>query len=161
MEHPLNESAWRRGGHDTLRGWKSAGFIILEAVLAPLLGFIVDWWWSIVAVAGGMFCIWIGATAWAPIKQRNEARDALNIRRKPLPLDNRQELVEAIVETRQAAFDFLNLKAEENIARQQSPNVLDTNLSSKVDKSLKNYQAVANALEVQCKVAGGEYKIIG
>ena len=73
MERPLNESAWQRGWQDAMRGWKSVWFIILEAIVAPLLGLFVEWWWSIVAVAGGMLCIWIGATAKAPHKQRNEA----------------------------------------------------------------------------------------
>ncbi len=73
-QRPLNESLWRRGWQDTKRGWKSVWFIVLEAVLAPLLALFVEWWWGIVAVIGGMLCIWIGATTSAPIKQRNQAR---------------------------------------------------------------------------------------
>jgi len=77
MEHPLNESAWCRGWQATKSTWTDWRFLAFEAVMAPLLGFFVEWWWSIVLVAGGMLCIWIGATASAPVKQRNEARQRI------------------------------------------------------------------------------------
>ena len=65
--------------------------------MAPLLGFFVDWWWGIVAVAGGMFCIWIGATARASVKQRDEARELVEQQRKREDELSRHSDVETVI----------------------------------------------------------------
>lgn len=76
-KHPFNESAWRRGCQDTKAGWANWCFIVLEAIMAPLVAILVNPWVGIGLVAFGMFCIWVGATASAPVKQRNEARQRI------------------------------------------------------------------------------------
>ncbi len=78
MEYPLNQSAWRRGWNDTKTTWTSWQFYVLDAVVAVVIGGLFQWYWGLVIVAFGMFCVWLGATASAPIRQRNEARNLLS-----------------------------------------------------------------------------------
>jgi len=75
MEHPIDESAWRRGWNDTKTAWKSLLFIILDAVVCVLVGSIFEWYWGLGLFVFAMLCAWIGATASAPVRQRNEARE--------------------------------------------------------------------------------------
>ena len=77
MEYPLNQSAWRRGWNDTKAIWTSWQFYVLSAVVAVGAGGVFEWYWGLGVVLIGMLCAWIGATASAPIRQRNEARHAL------------------------------------------------------------------------------------
>jgi len=49
----------------------------LDAVVAVVIGGVFEWYWALVIVIFGMICVWMGATARASIKQRNEARAAL------------------------------------------------------------------------------------
>ena len=78
----LGESAWRRGWHDTKRGWKSWPFLLWEVVVSPVAGVVAGVFndpviGTVVGVALvliGLVSVWAGATASAPFKQRNEAR---------------------------------------------------------------------------------------
>jgi hypothetical protein len=74
VDHPLNESTWRRGWNDAKRIWTGWWFWVIDTVLAGVIGNFFAWYWGVVFVLFGMFCAWLGATAAAPIKQRNEAR---------------------------------------------------------------------------------------
>ncbi len=78
MERPFNESAWRRGWNDTKSVWTSWPFYVLDAVVAVVIGGLFGWYWGLVVVVFGMICVWIGATALAPLRQRNEARHAFD-----------------------------------------------------------------------------------
>lgn len=73
-QHSLSESIWRRGWQDTKTAWTSWQFFVLDAVVAVVIGGVFAWYWGLVLVIFGMLCVWLGATASAPIKQRNEAR---------------------------------------------------------------------------------------
>lgn len=77
MEHPINESAWRRGWNDTKTVWTSWPFYVLDAVVAVVITAIFGWGWGLTIILFGMLCVWLGATASAPVKQRNEAREKL------------------------------------------------------------------------------------
>lgn len=77
MAHPLDQTAWRRGWNDTTAAWANWRFIVLEAVVAVVVGGIFGWYWGLGIVIFGMVCIWLGATARAPVWQRNEARRLL------------------------------------------------------------------------------------
>jgi len=71
--HPLNEGMWKRGWNDTLSIWKSWPFIILDVVVL-VVSAILEWYWGLTLIVCALFFTWLGATAAAPIKQRNEAR---------------------------------------------------------------------------------------
>ena len=90
--HSLRESLWRRGWNDTKAIWTSWPFYILDAVVAVVIGGILGWYWGLAIVIFGMFCVWIGATARAPVKQRNEARELIEQQRKP----SDSEVIDAI-----------------------------------------------------------------
>lgn len=78
MEYPLNQRAWRRGWNDTKTVWTSWQFYILDAVVAVVIGGLFEWYWGLAFILLSMFFVWLGATASAPIKQRNEARRLLS-----------------------------------------------------------------------------------
>ena len=77
MEYPLNQSYWGRGWKDTKTAWKSLPFIILDTVVCVVVGARFGWYWGLGLFLFAMLCAWIGATASAPIKQRNEARNRI------------------------------------------------------------------------------------
>ena len=78
-EYRLSESLWRRGWRDTWAGWKNPLFGILDAVVCVVVGSVFGWYWGLGLFTFAMFCVWVGATAKAPIAQRNEAREAFTI----------------------------------------------------------------------------------
>lgn len=41
------------------------------------MGGVLGWYWGVALVGFSMVCVWMGATARAPVKQRNEAREKL------------------------------------------------------------------------------------
>lgn len=77
MGYPLTESAWKRGWNDTKTIWTNWQFFVLDAVVAVVIGGVFRWYWGLAAVLFGMFCVWIGSTASAPVRQRNEARNMM------------------------------------------------------------------------------------
>jgi hypothetical protein len=77
MEYSIKQSAWRRGWNDTKSVWTSWQFYILDVVVAVVIGGLFDWYWGLVIVVFGMFCVWLGATASAPYNKRNEARQRI------------------------------------------------------------------------------------
>jgi len=74
MDYALNQSAWRRGWNDTKTIWTGWQFPVFELVGGGVIGRIFGWYWGVLLVLFGMFCVWLGATASAPLRQRNEAR---------------------------------------------------------------------------------------
>ena len=76
--HPV-ESVWRRGWNDAITAWTSWQFLVLEAVAAPVLGWVAgNAMVSLLAVTAGLVGAWIVTTAGAPWGQRNEARAELD-----------------------------------------------------------------------------------
>lgn len=71
---PSDESVWRRGWNDTKAGLLNWRFALLDFVGAPVLGWLTAPYWGAIAAIGVIVFIWIGATARAPFKQRDEAR---------------------------------------------------------------------------------------
>lgn len=76
-KHPLSESVWRRGWQDTKAVWKSWQFYVFDALGGVIVGGVFEWYWGLALVVFGMICVWMGATARAPVKQRNEARQKI------------------------------------------------------------------------------------
>ena len=84
----LNESAWKRGWEDTKTAWKSLPFIVLDAVVCVVVGAVLGWYWGLGLFVFAMLCAWIGATASAPVRQRNEVRKELQkLSQTPLNVD--------------------------------------------------------------------------
>ncbi|MDP2719217.1 MAG: hypothetical protein Q8P44_05210 [Dehalococcoidia bacterium] len=73
-KHPFDDAIWRRGWNDTKSVWTSWQFFVLDAVVAVVIGGVFQWYWGLSLILFSMFCVWLGATGSAPIKQRNEAR---------------------------------------------------------------------------------------
>jgi len=73
----LSESIWVRGWADTKHGIGTWQFWVLEVFGGGSLAIFADPLVGLAFVAGTVVALWIGATAAAPIKQRNEARRAL------------------------------------------------------------------------------------
>lgn len=162
MEHPLNENAWRRGWQDTAQRWKSVWFIILEAILAPLLGFFVEWWWSIVIVAGGMLSIWIGATARAPIKQRNEARLSLLANKPKIRLENKRELLTAINEIGHRALDVITYQGMLDVQSQDTAKdvIQYTGIQQNRDSALVEFKNAIENIDAEKLIAGEPFREI-
>ena len=108
MEHLLNESVWRRGWQDTKTAWKSLPFILLDAVVCVVVGAIFGWYWGLGLFVFAMFCVWIGATASAPVRQRNEAWSVLL--KKPKPMSNKDDLLRAISTFTESALEEFTRK---------------------------------------------------
>lgn len=94
MGYPHRQSAWGRGWSDTKAIWTSWQFVLLDAVVGVVVGNVFTWYWGFAIVAFGVICAWVGATTSAPVRQRNEARNALS--KKPKPMSNRDALLRAI-----------------------------------------------------------------
>ena len=85
-ELDTTESVWARGWRDIKKGLHSPWFWIAEVFVAGAVGVAINPWLGLLAVAAGVFILWIGATAGAPFRQRNEARQRvaeLEDERKP------------------------------------------------------------------------------
>lgn len=77
MEKPeLEESIWRRGWDDTWRAIHSRLFWAIEVFGGGLIA-LADPILALIFIAGIAIAVWVGATAAAPIRQRNEARKVL------------------------------------------------------------------------------------
>ena len=74
MEYPIDESAWRHGWSDTKKAWKTWKFYVFDLLAGGLIGGFFEWYWGLAVVGFGMLCVWMGATASAPLRQRDEAR---------------------------------------------------------------------------------------
>ena len=157
-EHPLNESAWRRGWKDTKAGWKSWPFVILDAVVCAVVGSVFEWYWGLGLFLFALFCVWVGATARAPIKQRNEARVLLTARPKPTPLHNRNELRGAIASVENATIQLVNQQHALDIATAQSGYTVNTNIVASRDKAYAVWNDAMNELRRQYLIAGDRYE---
>src|SRR3989338_2637955 len=77
MKDTLSQSAWRRGWNDTKTGWTSLQFLVLDVVVFAVIAGIAGWVWGLAFGVFAMLCVWIWATASAPRKQRNEAKQRI------------------------------------------------------------------------------------
>lgn len=141
-----------------MSGWKSIYFIVFQAVVAPLLGIFVEWWWSIIVVAIGLLCIWIGATERALIKQRNEARALLLAKPKPIPLQNRKELRGAVASVEDTTMQLVNRKNELDKTDPQSPYL--ARAMAIADEAYDRWNEAMSELRRQYLIAGDKYESI-
>ena len=73
----IQESFWKRGRSDTWAAIKSPFGMIFEVGGTALIGAMTQNGWVAVYFLGGvLIAIWIGATASAPYRQRNDERNA-------------------------------------------------------------------------------------
>lgn len=73
----ITETVWRRGWKDAKRGWTKWQFVVADMILIPLLAIIANVPIALGVAALSLFAVWVGATASAPLRQRDEARAAL------------------------------------------------------------------------------------
>ncbi len=88
----ITETMWRRGWEDAKRGWTDWRFVVADMVALPLLAYFVSLPVALGMAALSLFAVWVGATASAPIRQRNEARLALANRETPFAIAERPPL---------------------------------------------------------------------
>ena len=77
--HPMDESAWRRGWNDAKAGIVDWRFAVLGFAGSPILGVFTEPLWGGLSAIGGLLLMWIGATATAPLRQRDEAREIASL----------------------------------------------------------------------------------
>lgn len=70
----ISESIWSRGWRDTKKGFHTIWFWLAEFIGGGLVSYLINPLVGIIVVILGFFILWIGATAGAPFRQRNEAR---------------------------------------------------------------------------------------
>lgn len=120
MGNSFADSAWQRGWGDTKRGLGGWRFWVLEAIVSPIIGIVFNnAWLTLVVVVFGFLCLYIGATASAPIKQRNEARNQLYKLEKDVTLAHQnQDISIDLGISRMEGGDLLNkfliIKRENN-----------------------------------------------
>ncbi len=161
MEHPLNESAWRRGWQDTKTGWKHPLFWALEVIVSPIAGILANnAWVSVLVVFVGVVSILIGATARAPIVQRNEARGELLKKPILIPLPNRTELIKSMAGAVNSAYKCWQLKyIASSLAESKHPNAHKTWEES--ERALEQYGQAREKLNSEALVAGGGKRLGG
>ncbi len=128
MEHPLTESVWRRGWQGTWAGWKNPLFGLFDVLGSSVVGAIFGWYWGVGLFLFVMFAVWVGATASAPVKQRNEARATLLKKRKPKPISNKDALVRAISNFKECAvveFTHHQMRKEHSCKVSDCPLMVD------------------------------------
>lgn len=157
MGHPLNESAWRRGWQDTKTAWKSLPFILLDAVGCVVVASIFGVYWGLGLFVFAMLCAWVGATASAPVKQRNEARRLILTRRK-VPLPNRESLIRAISAIGDKAIDLKMKQDNLNLKNRSRENPREE--LAKRDNAWFDYLDAKQALETERLVAGDSFRAI-
>lgn len=89
---PEAESVWSRGWNDAKAGWLDWRFVVLDAIGIPVIAVLTDVWVPLTVAFASFILVWIGATASAPIRQRNEVWEALAAR-----LDIQETLKEASI----------------------------------------------------------------
>ena len=114
-QYPLNQTVWRRGWNDTKAVWTSWQFVVLDAVVTVVIVGVFGWYWGLAAIVFGMTCAWMGMTASAPVRQRNEARSLLLAKPKPVPLLNRDSLIRAMLAVQEKAIDVKMCRGHFNL----------------------------------------------
>jgi hypothetical protein len=79
------ESAWRRGARDTWATRESKWFWGVEVIGSLVIALIGGPVAALVFMVGVIVAVWVGATAGAPIQQRNELRADAESRDAPSP----------------------------------------------------------------------------
>lgn len=167
MTTTLHQSSWRRAKRDTWSAqttnplvWLGqgalslTGLLILPRVLSDTA--ITQTVVSVIGGAGGPIIVFLAVGLWnlfrAPYRQRDEARRQLESKPKPLPLPNRQQLLEAIADTRSAALKYGSLKRR----RMKANAVPLTN--SEVKTAFDKATSALELLRKQELVAGIDYQ---
>lgn len=91
-----SESVWRRGWNDTKAALHNLWFWGAEAIGGAVVG-VIEAWLVPVWIIGVLVAVWVGATASAPVKQRNEARKQLtDIQSASVTDEERQSAIDAL-----------------------------------------------------------------
>jgi len=170
----LDRSSWERARQDARSTCKTTRFHIALAfslaLAAALFGFAGPESLSIegrllrtaggaalgLAVTYGAAILW--SLFWAPYRQRDEARAALEARRKPLPLPNRRGLTEAIAAAEAAAVHYTERWQHVWNHRSDSSVAVKDELVRFFDLH-RGYQTACESVEMQRLVAGADYEI--
>jgi hypothetical protein len=156
----LNQSLWRRGWQDTTAGWTNWRFLVFEVVVGGVFGGVFEWYWGVAAIVIGMICVWIGATVYAPVQQRNEARALLRGKDNPIVLRNRDELIRAIVDVRQTSGKFLMAQEQLDNLGLEGDNFERIDAKDKRDAVYAKYETAMQKLEAEQMVAGKPFESI-
>lgn len=157
-KHAPNDSLWRRGWQDTKAMWTSWQFFVLNAVVAVVIGGVFEWYWGLGVILFGMLCVWMGATAMAPVRQRNEARAVLLAKPKVVPLQNRDTLIRVIGNVKRSAIDLQRKADELNRKRKTYQNPQDELFER--DKAFSALLDAQNNLDDETLVAGETFRPI-
>ncbi len=92
-----------------------------------MIGGVFQWYWGLVVVLFGMFCVWLGATASAPVRQRNEARNMMLHTRFYLKFDSYDEKLLSLPPAPfKGSISFkLTISNQENVPRSVSRFMLE------------------------------------
>jgi hypothetical protein len=113
MHNKHSESAWRQGWRDTRTAWTSWQFLLVDILGGGLMGLLGEvlhngWFWGLIWAISGLFFVWIGATARAPVKQRNEARkDLKELKDSTESIQRKENLIIDIAYIRGTGKDLL------------------------------------------------------
>ena len=95
---------------------------------------------------------------WAPYKQRNEARQLLQAKPRPIPLPNRKELRSAIASVEITTIQLVNKKNQyDDIEKNGTPRIWKSNA---LNKAYHLWDESINELRRQYLVAGDAYEAL-
>ena len=177
------ESSWRRAWEDTERFRHTAGsFWGLEIVGASVLGLVGGYAGFLLApinatpkqsfmypAIGAVVGVIVGLTIVflliyglnlfsAPYRQRNEARDLLLAKPKPIPLLNRGELIRAISEVQHTSGELLMAQEQLDNLEARSPNLVHVDAMETRDDAYAKYKQAINKLSAEKMVAGKPFE---
>lgn len=170
--YPISQSSFRRAMADTMHAPRQNPwfFWIIGTVMVALgtfLGVIYTPEGSskflsiIYPIAGvilgaiiGIIIIFIINLILAPYRQRNEARDLLLAKPKPIPLLNRGELIRAISEVQQTSGELLMAQEQLDNLEAMSPNLVHVDAMETRDYTYAKYKQAINKLSAEKMVAG-------
>lgn len=171
-EYPLNQSSWGRARQETVSVFPTIKFWVVQMISAPLVA--TGMYFAIPSFAStfikyiipiATFSIWMLAVLCgvfllslvvAPYKQRDQARTMLRAKAKPILLQNRKELIEAIAIVENTTIQLVNCQNAINT----NSHVINAESYARRDDAYKKWNDSMNELRRQYLVAGDEYESI-
>ncbi len=185
MEHALNQTAHQRAWQDTELFRKSGlsfwAFGVVGVAVFGVAGALVGFWltppnssafwrnaWTTIGgglgVVTGFVTVFLAIYLWnlfrAPYRQRNEARDLLLAKPKPIPIPNHDTLFKAIAEARMATIEVA--ENIENLKLKKKGNFIfqDANMWDRLDRIQRRFGQACESLERETFVAGTVFEPI-
>jgi len=175
-EHPLEQSSFGRAWADTKHFYHNILFWGVEVLLTVVGGFVGNaltpatvgnfesaLYPAIGSVTGaivGFAIIYLVFLFLAPYRQRNQARNLLRAKPKPIPLQNRKELIEAIASVENTTIQLINKQHELDKMTAQSPYMISTVAAANKDRAYARWNDSMNELRRQYLVAGDAFEKI-